>query len=44
MIIREKQEADKIQILFLHEEFEREFFPEIDTEVNFEETDLEERY
>ncbi len=45
MIIREYNEADKDQILLLHNEFEREFFPEFHSEDFLsKEIELEERY
>jgi GNAT superfamily N-acetyltransferase len=45
MIIRAYSEADKDQILLLHDEFEREFFPEFHSEEPLpEKIDLEERY
>jgi len=45
MIIREYNEADKNQVLLLHEEFELEFSPKFHSEsLSLEESDLEERY
>ena len=45
MIIRDYHEADKNQILLLHNEFEREFLPEFHSEESLlGERDLEDRY